>query len=176
MSITAATTSKDRVYRSDAIKAMFESALPLLSSAVTFNQGDHCYLDTSGHLIKRVGVTGDAATYLGVAVVAVASGVLVSPYQGLATSASAAPMDAAGPQYGGVFSMVLATGDALTPGAKVYLLDGGTSQQVTVTDPGDHNYVGLYVGSTIASAAAGQEGQIKIGCRYPAATGAALMF
>jgi len=177
MAITAGTIAKDRTYRSDDVKALFEPGVNFLSTSVTFKQGDLLCYDTAAHVLKLVAATGDAATIIGVAQESVTAGVLVGPYTGLSDPTSVAlPQAIVGPFYGLTASMILNTGDAFNPGIKVYLVDATNSQTVGVTDPGDGNYVGLYVGPVIASATAGQEGQIKIGCRYPAATGAALQF
>ncbi len=85
-----------------------------------------------------------------------------------------------GPQYGSASLCTLKTSDAFLPGVKVYLVDGADTQTVSVTDPGASghtgNYVGLYDGPAIASAAAGQVGPVKIGCRYPAGNGGVLQF
>src|SRR5881394_728296 len=106
MSISAAPSAVDRFYRQDDLKFMLESAKPFLSTAVSFNQGDLMYLDTSAHLIKRVAASANAATFLGVAVVSVASGQLVGPYTGL-TPVTPAIQDCSGPAYGITATMKL---------------------------------------------------------------------
>lgn len=175
MAISAGTISKDRTYRSDAIKSLFEAGINVDTTAVNCKQGDLMCLDTTNHRLKVVAATGDALTFLGVSDVTLVNGVLAGPYDGLTTSQGAI-IAFRGPMYGGVFLMILKTGDAFNPGDKVYLADATNSQTVSVTDPGDANFIGVYVGPAIASAAAGQEGQIKIGLRYPAATGTAIQY
>lgn len=175
MAILATTAGIDRLYRKDAVKSLFESALAVTSTANTFYQGDLMCFDTGTKAIRAVAATSDGATFIGVSPVSVISGVLLGPYNGLATSAAAAPQDYQGPMYGAGFLMKLHVGDAFTLGQKVYLSNGDDCQTVSSTDPGDHNYVGIFVGpSAIASAVAGQQAVIKIGNRYPYATGADL--
>ncbi len=95
----------------------------------------------------------------------VTSGKLAGPYDGLT------PVDAAqvspeftGPKYGCVGQPVLKTSDAFNPGDKVYLVEGGDSQTVSVTAGGAES-VGIYVGPAVASAAAGQRGFVRLGFR-----------
>ena len=132
-----------------------------------------CY-DTGTQLIRAVAATTDAATFIGVAQVAVNAGVLVGPYTGL-TNVTPAPSQFVGPWYSITASMILNTGDSFTPGCKVYLVDGTNCQTVGVTNPGDGNFIGLYDGPAV-TAVAGQTGPVKIGCRYPNATGGAISF
>jgi hypothetical protein len=179
MAITAATSSYDRIIRSSANngKSLFEDGKAGVSSSSTWYQGDLLCYDTSSNILRVVAATSDAATFVGIADNQVASGVLYGPYQGLT------PVDAAqkspgfvGPKYGVSANMIANTGDTFVFGAKVYLLNGGTTQQVTVTDPGDHNYIGIYVGSGLTSAAAGALVPCLLGARYPAASAAGLNF
>jgi len=178
MAITAATASVDRIVRGDSGKTLFQSGKSATSSSSSWKQGDLLYFDTSNHIINVVSATGNAATILGIADNAVTSGKLVGPYDGLtAVDAAQVTPDFVGPKYGVVASMILKTSDAFNIGSKVYLTNGGTSQTVTVTDPSDGNYIGIFVGpAAVASAAAGQQGYILIGSRYPQATATGLNF
>ena len=178
MAITASIKNSDPVFRSDSVKSLFEDGIDFIdmTSTSTWNQGDELCYDTSTHKIRKVAATSDGATVLGLAVQAIVNGVVVGPYTGLATSASSALSAIQGPAYGVTALRTLKTGDAFVPGGKVYLADGGDTQTVSSTDPGDGNYIGLFDGPAVSSAAAGQQGTCKIGCRYPAATGAALLF
>ncbi len=169
MAISASTKNADNIVRSIAPKSMFEDGAAVNSAAVSFNQGDMICLDTSTHLLKRVAALTDAATFVGIARQAVTAGVLNGPYDGLATAGALSSFS--GPVYGVVANMVLKTGDAFNAGSKIYLADGSDSQTVSSTDSGDHDFIGIYQGPTVASAAAGQVGPCLIGCRYPSATG-----
>lgn len=162
MAISASTTATNRVFREDAPKSFFPSAKAAISTAISWNQGDLLYLDTSAHLIKVVAATGNAATFLGVAVNTVISGKLQGPYQGLtAVTAAEAIADLAGPQFGLSAQMILKTSDAFVTGGKVYLTEGGTAQTVTSTDPGDANFIGFY-NDVAKTAAAGDQGIILL--------------
>lgn len=157
-------TSKNNIVRSVAPKSLFESAKPVLSSAVDYNQGDLIAFDTSSKILKAVSSTADAGNLLGVARQKVVDGVVQSPYV-TAVDASVAIEDMAGPVYGVVASLTLKTGDAFNPGDKVYIV-ASDPQTVTVTDPGDGKNVGIFQGSAVASASAGQTGDVLVGARY----------
>lgn len=170
MAISASSGAYDSIVRGGPGKSVFEDGKAAVSSASTWNQGDFLYLDTTAHVMKSVTATGNAATILGVADCSVTAGKLVGPYDGLtAVNASSQSPGFTGPKYGVVSNKTLKTADAFNIGDKVYLADGLDAQSVSSTDPGDHNYVGIFQGpSTVASAAAGQQGQILIISAYPA--------
>lgn len=167
MAITASTTSNNRIVRCDTGKTLFDEGKNVVSSAVSWKQGDLIAFDATAHLLKLVAATSDAATIVGIADSVVVAGVLAGPYDGL-TAVNAAQVSPGfiGPKYGVVASMKLHTGDAFHPGDKIYLSNGDDSQTVSSTDPGDGNNIGIYVGALISSAAAGQQGLCKIGSRY----------
>lgn len=166
MAITAATTGKNRVWREINPISAFEEAKPVVSSAVTWYQGDLIYFDDSANLLKVVAATGNAATFCGIARNTVISGKLQGPYTGLtATDAAEATSAIVGPVAGVEAKMKLKASDAFAAGDKVYLVNGGDSQTVTVTDPGDANFVGFYQDAA-KTASAGDEGTILIVCRY----------
>lgn len=176
MAITAATIALDAVISDDNnLKSFMENALPFLTSSSTFVQGDNICLDSSGHYLRAVNSDADGATYLGVAPVSVANGVLVGPYPvGMATIGSQAMQAAQGPLYGCVAGRKVVAGDSLTPGCKLYIPATGDTQTVTVTDgatTGD--YVGIYMGPAV-TAVAGAIYPVKVGMRL--ATGLTLQF
>jgi hypothetical protein len=158
-------TPKNNIIRSIAPKSLFESAFPVLSTSVTYNQGDLLAFDTSSKILKPISATGDAANCLGVARQTVVSGVVKSPYQGTPVDASQAIEDVAGPVYGVVASLTLKTGDAFNPGDKVYLVTTDAQTVTSTTNSGGAN-VGIFQGPAVASAAAGQTGAVLIGARY----------
>lgn len=151
-------------------KSMFESALPVLDSSVSYNQGDLIAFDTSGKVLKAVAGSGDSANFLGVAVNTVVNGLPKQAYLGTAVDASVGASDMAGPQYSVVASLYLTSGDAFTSGAPVYLTTD--AQTVTVTQPGSESAIGIFVGSAVTPAASGTKGDVRIGCVY----GGALQF
>jgi hypothetical protein len=146
-------------------KSVFESAKALISSAVSWNQGDLLWLDASAHLIKPVAAVANALTFLGVARQTIVSGVVKSPYIGTAVDAAVAIEDIAGPAFGVSAKLIMATGVAFNPGDPIYptVTD---AQHVTTTDPTSSHIIGYYVGPAVASAAAGQVGEFFIGCVY----------
>lgn len=146
-------------------RTLFMSALPVLTTAVSFNQGDLLAYDTVNHRLKAA-ATGDGANILGVAPVTIVNGLAPSPYQGTAVDASQGISDIAGPQYGVVASFTLDTGSTLQPGAPVYLSVNGPQYVSTVQGGGTDKYVGLYVGPAVTSSAAGTKGDVLVGCRY----------
>lgn len=177
MAITASTAGVDRITRGDEGKTLFAEGRNFVGSSTTWYQGDLLYFNTSTHLLAVVAATGNAATIAGIADNTVISGQLLGPYNGLT------PVDAAqvspgfvGPKIGVVAGLILKTSDAFNPGDKVYLVNGGTSQTVTSSDPGDGNYIGIFQDLLVSSASAGQVGNILIGSRYPQATGTGLTF
>lgn len=181
MAITAA-TSANRIVRNGAMaKTLFEDGKSAVTSASSWGQGVLCFFDTTAHAIKQIAALNDTDTLVGISDNVVTSGKLAGPYDGLT------PVDAAqvtpgfvGPKFGCTGRLTLKTGDAFNPGDKVYLVDALDNATVSVTDSGGMghvgNYVGIFVGTPVASAAAGQTGDVLIGCRYPAGAQANLQF
>lgn len=160
-----ATSPINNIVRSIAPKSLIEDAKPVLSSAVSYNQGDLIAFDTSSKLLKAIDATADAEFFLGVATQTVISGKTKSPYTGTAVDASQAIESVKGPVFGVICSLILKTGDAFAHLAPVYLV-AANAQTVTSTDPGDGFSIGLYQGATVSSATAGQKGDVLVGARY----------
>lgn len=152
-----ATTPKNRITRSVAPYSLFESAKALISTAISFNQGDLLWLDTVNHLVKPVTADADAATFLGIARVTISSGVLVSPYQGTAVDAAVAISDVPGPQAGVIAKMKLKAGDSFVPGGAVYA-SSVDAQTVAATGT---NAIGKFQGAAI-TAVSGDEGEVML--------------
>jgi hypothetical protein len=166
VSITASTANLAQPYRSDDAKSLFEDGKNVNYSNLTCNIGDFIYIDTVANEINLVAATANGQYVIGQSQVALQNGVLVGPYNGLATPQALS--DFQGPVYGVAANVILTAGEAYAPGTLVYL-SGTSSQQVTITDGvGSGYFVGVYVGPAIASATAGQVGQVKTVCRYPA--------
>lgn len=157
-----ATTAVNNIVRSVAPKSKFESALPVLSTAVTYNQGDLIAFDTTNKVLIPA-ATGNMANLLGVARQTVVAGVVKSPYIGTAVDASTGFSDVAGPVYGVVAFFKTTVGDSFTPGCAVYM--GADVQTVTVTDPGSNDSVGIYQGRAFTGAA-GVTADVLVGSRY----------
>lgn len=157
-----ATIAQNNIIRLVNLKSIFESALPVLSTSSTFNQGDLIAFDNTNKIINAVTGSGSGAQILGVARNTIASGIMPSPYQGTAVDASQAIEDLAGPAYGVVAFFKATASDAWHPGDKVYI--GADAQ--TVTSAATGSSVGIYVGSTISSAIAGQSINVLVGARW----------
>lgn len=155
-------TAQNNIVREVNLKSLFESALPVLSTAVTYNQGDYITFDQTNLILAPVTGSGSSANILGIARQTIVNGIAKSPYIGTAVDASQAIEDLAGPAYGVVAFMTLKTGDAFNPGSPVYL----TADPQTVTSVSAGVSVGVYQDSAVSSAAAGQQGDILIGARY----------
>lgn len=177
MAISASSLSVDNIVRGGPGRSIFEDGKAAVGTGSTWNQGDQICFDTSLVILRAVTGTGDAATIVGVADNVVTSGKLAGPYDGLtAVNAAQVSPGFVGPKYGVTARLTLKTGDAFNIGDKVYLADGADTQTVSSTDPGDHNHVGIFVGLVaVASAAAGQTGDVLYGCRYPNGSGGTLI-
>lgn len=161
-----ATTPINNIVRNGAqSKAIFMSALPVLSSAVSYNQGDLIAFNTGSNILKAA-VTGDGANFLGVAVNTVVNGLPKSPYQGTAVDASEGASDMSGPVYGVVASLFLDTGSTLAPGDPVYLSNTDAQHVSTVQGGGTDKSIGIFVGPSVTSSAAGAKGDILLGAWY----------
>ena len=174
MSIASTGFGVDRISRQDEGKSLFDEAKNAVTSSQTWYQGDLMCFDTSLNVIRAVSATADAATFIGIADNTVLNGQLLGPYTGLT------PVDGAqvspgivGPKYGCWANMKLNVGDVFTVGAKVYL--STDTQTVTVTNPGDGNYIGIFMDPGL-TAVSGSTGNVLIGARYPSATGTGLVF
>lgn len=150
----------NKITRSVNPKSAFESAKAVISSSLSFNQGDLLALDTTNHILKVVNAETDSANFQGIARVTIVNGKIASPYN-TDVVASQAIADVPGPQVGVVAKCVLKTGDSLNPGQVVglYPTAGTRGVSSTVTT----NAIGVYQGPAIANAAAGTEVEIYMG-------------
>lgn len=162
-----ATTAKNRIVRSPAPKSIFESALALISSSVSFNQGDLLGLDTTNHVLKALTSDTDGLTILGIARQTIVSGKLISSYSGTAVDASQAIEDISGPQYGVIANMKLKNGDVFLAGGFVY----GTNVDAQTVSASGTNPVGIFQDAGI-TAGASSTGNILLGAK----PGTALLF
>lgn len=156
------TTAQNNIVRKVNEKSLFESALPVLSTSSTFNQGDLIAFDATNNIINAVTGSGSGANILGVARTTVVNGIMPSPIQGTAVDASQAIEDMAGPAYGVVAYFSATVGDNWTPGQKAYI--GANAQTVTSAVTGSS--IGIYQGKSITSAASGTTVNILVGARF----------
>lgn len=157
-----ATIPVNNIIRSVAPKSLFESALSVLSSSVSYNQGDLIAFDGTNNVLKAVTGSGQADNILGVARQTIASGKVASPYSGTAVDSAQAIEDVAGPVYGIVAALKLKSGDSFTPGCKVYLT---STDAQTVSSGAAGNHIGLYQGASVTAGTA-SVGDILVGARY----------
>lgn len=135
-------------------RSLFPNAHALISSAISFVQGDLLYLDTTAHLIKKITVETQSATFLGVAPVTVVSGVYPKAYV-TDVDASVGIPAIPGPQYGSVFTCKLKAGDAIVPGQLVYADPGTAGNGVSVTVGTES--IGIYQGAALTAATGGTD-------------------
>lgn len=148
--------------------SVFMSAINVISSAVSFNQGD--LLVFTSNLLALPAAESDGATFLGAAVVSIASGKLVNPYTGIPDAdTSMAASDISGPVYGSVFKCTLKTGSSLLSGGAVYL-DPATTATDGIKNgvqPTGTKQIGVYVGPAVSGSAAGLQIEVLLGTRFP---------
>lgn len=162
-----ATTAYNNIIRGGAQgRSIFPSLLPVISTSVSFNQGDLLTFNTSTNVVQAA-VTGQSDKLLGVAINTIVLGIPKSPYQGTAVDASEGLSDMGGPLYSVVATLILDTGSTLVPGQKVYV-SNTDAQHVTPTQPGSDTACGVYSGSqgSLSGSAAGQKVDILIGATY----------
>ncbi|HCW07033.1 MAG TPA: hypothetical protein DGG95_06675 [Cytophagales bacterium] len=153
----------NNITRSIAPKSVFESALSVISSAVSFNQGDLLVFDDTNNLLKKPAAETEGNTFLGVAPVTVVSGKIASPYN-TDVVASQAVQDVQGPKFGVVAKLTLKTGITINPGDLIYLDPGTGTDGVTNTGT---KAIGVYQGSAITTSAAGTKVEVLLGSRFP---------
>lgn len=155
-------TPKNRITREIAKNSLFASALKVISSAVSFNQGDLLVFDDTANLLKVPAAEAEGSTFLGIAPVTVVAGKLKYPYT-TDVDASQAISDVPGPVFGVEAKMLLKVGDTFNPGDNVYLSPADGAQVVSSAGT---KAIGVYVGATV-TAVSGSEGNVRIGCRHP---------
>ena len=155
------------ITRTIAQNSAFEDATVLTDATVSYEQGDILCLKAG--LVQKSTVDADTVNHLGIARVKVVSGKIQGPYPGL-TDVDAAQQGSRipGPVYGVVASLLLLAGDAFAAGDLVYQ-DVTDPQRVTVTPPVGAAAVGVYVGEAVASATAGDRGEVHVGAQFPTA-------
>jgi len=135
-------------------RSLFPNMHSLISSAISFAQGDLLYLDTTNHLIKKITVETQSATFLGVAPVTIESGKYPKAYV-TDVDASVGIPALPGPQYGSVFTCKLKAGDAIVPGQLVYADPATAGNGVTVTVGTEA--IGVYQGAALTAGASGTD-------------------
>lgn len=152
---------KNRITRTVAPKSIFESAISVISSAVSFDQGDLLVFDDTNNRLKKPTAEAEGSTFVGIAQCSISSGKLLTPYV-TDVDAAQAISDIPGPVYGVIAKLVLKTGDSINPGDDVYLDPASGSYHVSVTGT---KSIGLYQGGALSSVAAGTQIEVLLGAR-----------
>lgn len=152
-----ATIAKNRIVRQGSLIPVFANAQPLVSSAISWNQGDLLYLDTVNHLLKPVTADADGATFAGIAQQTLVSGRPRPVYQGTAVDAAAAIEAIAGPQHGCDALMKLKSGDVFVAGGLVY----ATAVDAQTVSSAGTNAIGVFVDAGL-TAVAGSQGVVRL--------------
>lgn len=149
--------------RKIATKTVMEDASKFVSSAISFNQGDLLYLDTTNHLIKHLAAETDAVTFVGIAPVTIVSGLYPSIYN-TDVDASLKTPALPGPEYGDVHRVNLKAGDAVTPGVALFADPASGNRNVSITGT---KQIGVYQGKALTAPAGGVDVEMLVGCRFP---------
>lgn len=149
----------NKIVREVCPNSVFESALNVIDSTVTFNQGDLLYFNSG--LITRLTAESQGNLFVGIARVSITSGKLNTPYS--TPTLTPAIQDIPGPQFGVVAQLQLANSQSFTPGLVVYAdpLRGNSNVATTGT-----KVIGVYQGPSVTAGAASY-GPVYLGCRYP---------
>lgn len=149
--------------RKIATKTVVEDASKFVSSAISFDQGDLLYMDTTNHLIKKLAAETDGATFLGIAPVTIVSGKYPSVYN-TAVDASVGTPALPGPEYGDVHKVLIKAGEVLTPGCALYADPATGSRNVQASGT---KQVGVYQGAAQTVPTGGATIEMLVGCRFP---------
>lgn len=156
----------NRIVRTVEKKTIFPSALKLVDSTSDWNQGDLLVFNDTTNKIVKPSAEAEGSTFLGIAEQTVTDGKIAVPYT-TDVDASRAVSEIPGPAFGVVAKLVLKTADAINPGDLVYLDPASGAYHVSSAGT---KAIGVYGGAAIASAAAGQEIEVLLGCRHPGDT------
>lgn len=144
-------------------KTIFRDVGGLVSSTISWEQGDILVFDDAANKVKAASAEADGLTVLGVAQQSVTNGVIFGPYTGITDNSASIQAGAlAGPVYGVEAELVLAAGSTINAGDLVYISDAKT---VAVTGT---KAIGIYTGSkSITGSVAGQKIICHMGARFP---------
>ena len=154
----------NRIVKTISEKSLFDDASALVDSSISFKQGDLLVLDTTAHKIKAVAAGELGTNFLGISRQTIVNGKPLSPYVTDVDASQAVPA-VVGPVYGVIAKLVLKLGDALVAGGLVYVDAANGTHHVTAT-AGSSVAIGVYQGSAIASAVAGQEIPVLLKATY----------
>lgn len=153
----------NKITRSVSPKSIFPSALAVISSSVSFNQGDLLVFDDTNNVLKKPAAETEGLTFLGMAQCTIVSGKLAKPYT-TDVDASSAITDIPGPVYGVIAKVILKNADVIAPGDLVFLDPANGTRNVSVTGT---KAIGIYVGAAFTGNGT-SEIEVHLGCRHPA--------
>jgi hypothetical protein len=166
----SATTALNRVVRSEEAGSLFPDATPVITTAISFNQGDLLCLEPISGTLIPLNSALNSQSFVGIATVTVVTGNLKSPYS-TAVDAAQGQSKMPGPIFACVASMKLKTGDSFVAGNVVYHDITSDAQTVTAVQPVSGSVsgsaIGLFQGPNMTSVASGQQGLVKLGHTYP---------
>lgn len=157
---------KNTLVRKIATKSVFESAIGVITSEVSLNQGDHVIFDRVNRVLALASDEAGGVDYLGIMPVTIVNGKSPNPVS-TPVDASQAIFETPGPQYGDVHNCLLKPSDTVNPGDDLYLAPATGRRYVSVsgTKP-----IGTYEGkSAVTGTATDQPTEIPvlIGRRFP---------
>lgn len=155
-------TGKNTTARKIATNFVVADIKPLVTSSVSFNQGDFLIMDTTDHIVAAPASETDGANLLGVASVDIVDGVLRSAIS-TDVDASLASPSIPGPSYGDEFLVVLKNSVTAHPGDALYLDPATGTRGVTTTGT---KKIGVWTGAQFTGDGT-TEKPAKIGARYP---------
>ena len=169
----ASTYGKNTVIRQIREGSLIPDVKNFTNSSISYNQGDLLIFDTSNNVVRAASAESECASFLGIAALDVVSGFPRSPYV-TQVDASQGVSSMQGPIYGDSFGMVLQTGTTMSPGAAIYgsPVAVGTEPNNIVSATGTYQ-IGVYLGPTVTTSAAGLVVEVLIGARWPAAASGA---
>lgn len=152
-----ATIAKNRIVRQGNMLPIFSDAKPVVSSAISWNQGDLLYFDAVNNLLKPVTADADAATFAGIAQQTLVSGKPKAVYSGTAVDSAVAIESIVGPAHGCDAKLKLKVGDTFAPGDLVYAT-AVDAQTISVTGT---NAIGVFIDAGV-TAVSGSEGIVRL--------------
>jgi len=158
-------TPTNNIVRSVAPRSVFPDASSVISSAVSFNQGDFIIFNDTSNLLQVPTTEASCSTFLGVATVSIINGKLITALTGVPDAVTTVGLsNVPGPSYGVVVRCIAKTGDAFAPGDSVFFDPATGTSGVTTTGT---KAIGIYQGAVISSAAAGQTVDCLLMARFP---------
>ena len=154
---------KNTLARTIAPKTLFPDIKAVVNSSSTWAEGDLLIFDVATGLLKLPVAEADGAKLVGVSPIAVQNGKPPKVYITDVDASAAIPAQM-GPVYGNAYRVILKGGDALVPGAMVYLDPASGAQNVQAAGT---KAIGVYYGPAITAAAGGSVIEVVIGARYP---------